>query len=86
MRGHFPGLSIIPGAVLLGWVWAAAHALELPIRPEVRSTKYLQSILPGDRIEFIFSKQGSGVRVQVRKGQDLAAEFRLLYGKNVSKT
>lgn len=78
VEGHFPNFPIIPGAVLLGWVWAAADALDMRILPEVRSVKYLQPIQPGDQLEIHFSRQGRGIQARIRKSDRMAAQFLLL--------
>ncbi len=76
--GHFPQFPIVPGAVLLGWVWAVADVLGVRVKPEVRSAKYLQPIQPGDRLEMHFLKQGRGIQARIRKADKLAAQFLLL--------
>jgi 3-hydroxyacyl-[acyl-carrier-protein] dehydratase len=81
VEGHFPDFPIIPGAVLLGWVWAVAAALEMTPQPTVRSAKYLQPVMPGDWIEIHFSKQTRGMQARIRKADKLAAQFQLLYAE-----
>lgn len=49
--GHFPGNPIIPGALLLDTILLAIgdHSPAMP-HCEVRATKFLRPVRPGDRI------------------------------------
>lgn len=78
VNGHFPGYPIIPGAVLLGWVWAAAEHCGLGVKPEVRSSRFLMPILPGDKIEITFLLQAGTVRAKIMKDLKAAAQFILV--------
>jgi 3-hydroxymyristoyl/3-hydroxydecanoyl-(acyl carrier protein) dehydratase len=73
VEGHFPGAPIIPGAVLLGWVWAAARGHGWNIRPAAVSTRFLHPVLPGDRLTFCFRIRGDNLSVNLlREGRRTA--------------
>lgn len=52
LRGHFPGLPVVPGAMQLGWVLAFASEL-LGSQPTLRglqSVKFHRLVLPGQTL------------------------------------
>src|SRR5581483_7673544 len=61
-RGHFPGNPVIPGAVLLDEILAAARAgLGLPPQPtEIVSAKFLRAVRPGECLRLRFARREGG--------------------------
>ncbi len=49
LRGHFPGLPIVPGAMQLGWVLAFASELlgSRPVLRGLQSVKFQRLVQPG---------------------------------------
>jgi len=52
LRGHFPGLPVVPGAMQLGWVLAFASELlgSRPVLRELQSVKFQRLVLPGQTL------------------------------------
>ena len=71
-EGHFPGKTIIPGAVLLTEILSAIEAV--PSRGgEIRSVKFLALVQPGDRLLIRWIAGPEGVRFEaLRNGDKLA--------------
>ena len=66
--GHFPGLPVLPGAVLLD---EALHVLEQergidPIEWRVASAKFLDPVRPGDALRVEHSASADVIRFTVR--------------------
>ena len=68
--GHFPGMPIVPGVLLLD---EALHAIAVG-RPEqgwqINSAKFLQPLLPGASVVIEYEAQASGsVRFDILHGE-----------------
>ena len=52
LRGHFPGLPIVPGAMQLGWVLAFASELlgSRPVLRGLQSVKFQRLVQPGQTL------------------------------------
>lgn len=65
--GHFPGLPLVPGSVLLDLILAARGAGV----SSVSSAKFLAPVVPGDvlTLQFSAAETGSAVRFSCRCGE-----------------
>ena len=52
LRGHFPGLPVVPGAMQIGWVLAFASELlgSPPTLYGLQSVKFQRLVLPGQTL------------------------------------
>ncbi len=60
LAGHFPGHPIVPGAWLLAWVVAAAHA-QRAVRG-VKRIKFLRPLAPAQPFECALRESGDTMR------------------------
>jgi 3-hydroxymyristoyl/3-hydroxydecanoyl-(acyl carrier protein) dehydratase len=84
-QGHFPGNPIIPGAVLLGEVIAAATGqFRLPDSGcAVTSAKFLRPVRPGEEVLMLLEPQAQGaIRFECRVGDDVALSGTLRSGSS----
>lgn len=79
LPGHFPGQPVVPGVLLLEAVLAAAEAwLGRPLQPvALPSVKFLQPLLPGQEADIALAAEGTGLRFQLLRGDQLLAQGRL---------
>ncbi|MFE7635187.1 hypothetical protein ACFU7Z_14295 [Kitasatospora sp. NPDC057518] len=85
LRGHYPGLPVVPGFGLVQYVHelAAAAAVPGPGRAELTRARFLSPVRPGDEIavDARIQRDHDGARVcaQVHADDRLAAEITLFY-------
>jgi 3-hydroxyacyl-[acyl-carrier-protein] dehydratase len=65
LAGHFPGQPVVPGVVLLDAVYAAVRAREPLTLRSIPVAKFLNPVLPGERIELRL-RFAAGDRAAVR--------------------
>ncbi|MHB1654885.1 MAG: AMP-binding protein [Burkholderiales bacterium] len=69
--GHFPGMPILPGVVLLDWAMQAIadSAALIPERCTINSVKFLSPAYPGDTLTLVHEPSSSGaIRFDIRSG------------------
>lgn len=78
--GHFAGRPIVPGALLIGRVVAAAAAAFPGFEAGgVRRAKFLRVLGPGEAFRIEFSEpSGAGLRFRVATGDETIAEGQLV--------
>lgn len=80
--GHYPGLPILPGVLLLDHVHRAANADREPVSlAGVESVRFLAPVLPGDRITIAWNWTPDSQRctAEVSTGRGTAARMSMRY-------
>lgn len=74
--GHFPGLPLLPGSLLLDWIVAAWST---PVA-RVSRVKFLRPVAPGDVLMLTFTPAAAGsfVHFDCLRGEDRICSGRLL--------
>jgi 3-hydroxymyristoyl/3-hydroxydecanoyl-(acyl carrier protein) dehydratase len=62
--GHFPGNPIIPGALMLDHVVAAIAGAQDFDAVQIKSTKFLQPVRPGERIALRWQAHPGGIKFE----------------------
>ncbi|HNT38103.1 MAG TPA: AMP-binding protein [Rubrivivax sp.] len=83
--GHFPGLPVLPGAVLLTLVMQALQAQpalrqRLGAAPTIEQAKFTAPVRPGARLALRLSAQAHAVAFELHEGTRLVARGRLAAG------
>jgi 3-hydroxymyristoyl/3-hydroxydecanoyl-(acyl carrier protein) dehydratase len=60
VEGHFPGNSIVPGAVLLREIIRVLARDDAAMCSEIRSARFYQPVRPGDRLTLRWDVQQAG--------------------------
>lgn len=79
--GHFPGMPIVPGALLLDeTLWAIATATGVPlIECTVASIKFKSPVRPGQPVTLRFDETAeSGFRFELRSNDGIVASGAIL--------
>jgi 3-hydroxyacyl-[acyl-carrier-protein] dehydratase len=92
LAGHFPGLPVYPGVVLLAEVLEAALTIEslaawLGVSPRIDSVKFLSPVMPADGagdvpVSITFSRRGTGLDFELHCGAVVAARGQMAPGKD----
>ena len=80
--GHFPGIPIAPGAVLLDEVLSAITASEgiATARCYIPSAKFKRTVGPGESLILMFEFTGPGaLRFELRSAAEVVAEGRVQF-------
>jgi len=72
LAGHFPGRPIVPGALLLARVAAAAGRSFGAVRG-VPTAKFMAPLRPGERFEVELEATAASVRFRVMRGKTVIA-------------
>lgn len=72
LAGHFPGRPVVPGALLLARVAAAAERSFGTVRG-VPAAKFLAPLRPGERFEVELEAAPAAVRFRVMRGATVIA-------------
>ena len=66
LRGHFPGLPIVPGAMQLGWVLAFASELlgSQPVLRGLQFVKFQRLVRPGQELRLTIKLDGGREAIQ----------------------
>ncbi|MFF4379849.1 hypothetical protein [Kitasatospora sp. NPDC001547] len=89
LRGHYPGLPVVPGFGLVQYVHelAAAAAVPCPGRAELTRARFLSPVRPGEEVavDARIQRDHDGVRVSAQVSADdrPAAEIALFYPREV---
>lgn len=77
---HFPGAPLVPGALLLQWIFAGlARAHKIQIH-HIQQVKFLAPVLPGDNLQIDFATSDDRqLRFDCYRDQTLIAKGKLLY-------
>ncbi|MGM9489850.1 hypothetical protein [Ideonella sp. YS5] len=83
LAGHFPGLPVYPGVVLLAQVLEAALSIEslaawLGVSPRIESVKFLSPVMPADGagdlpVSITFTRRGGVLDFELACGAVVAA-------------
>ncbi|MEJ2417945.1 MAG: hypothetical protein P8Y45_13660 [Exilibacterium sp.] len=80
--GHFPDNPIVPGALLLQWIIAAAKARGLAEKVDaVKTMKFLNPVKPGDHCTIEFNIDTVRISVICRRGNTLICRGVLCRGQ-----
>jgi 3-hydroxymyristoyl/3-hydroxydecanoyl-(acyl carrier protein) dehydratase len=74
--GHFPGLPILPGVVLLDEALLALAALQgMPVAAsQIKSAKFLSPVQPGESLRLEYSSTAAGVfRFELKAAERVVA-------------
>jgi 3-hydroxymyristoyl/3-hydroxydecanoyl-(acyl carrier protein) dehydratase len=84
LRGHFPGLPIVPGAIQIGWVLAYASELlgSRPFLSGLRSVKFQRLVLPGQtlRLTIKLDKKREAIHFEYESAAGRHSSGRVLLG------
>ncbi|HWV16405.1 MAG TPA: hypothetical protein VN030_13310 [Cellvibrio sp.] len=77
---HFPGAPLVPGALLLQWIFASfARAQKIQVQ-HIQQVKFLAPVLPGDHLQIDFATSDDRqLRFDCYRDQTLIAKGKLLY-------
>ncbi|MFL0809889.1 MAG: hypothetical protein K6L76_05690 [Agarilytica sp.] len=78
---HFPGSPIVPGAVLVAWLFSMIKDEFRDVRPkQVKSIKFVSAALPGDqcKVKLELDTQREKIKVQLTRDETLVLKGEML--------
>jgi len=77
---HFPGAPLLPGALLLQWIFARLEQAKNIHIGYIHQVKFLQPVLPGNQLRITFLMQeNKQLRFDCYRDQTLIAKGKLGY-------
>ena len=73
-KAHFPRNSLLPGFLQIDIL---AHILSIEII-EIKKAKFLQAILPNDKVTYYITKKDNTLNVRIEKQNKKCSEFSLV--------
>ncbi len=73
LPGHFPGLPLVPGVVMLEMVADALRAWRGQRLARIAEAKFAAPLLPGEDARVQLSESGGRLRFESRRGDELLA-------------